>query len=251
MITFHKLNKNDSLLRIFIGTSPGGQDNEAETVLEHSLRRRTELPLCIQALCTVPDPNEPTGGWRTEQWVTPWTALRWAIPEICGFQGRAIYFDCPSLVLSDITELANAPIPGKAFVLLRRYGRTLSTACAVFDCQRAAKYLQPIAKMREDVGAHQSVGHLLERYPHAVAPLPNGWGATDGEFSRSPNDRWGSVHFVSPYMQPHMGRARSRLARAGRKHWFDGVLLPHYCASLVRMFEQEYMAAQAEQAAAE
>lgn len=231
---------SSNLLRVFVGTSPNGEDLEAYLVAEHSLRRRASVDVSVEALCVSRDLKAPTGGWMTERWSTPWTALRWAVPEICGYRGRAIYFDCPTLVLGDVAELARAPVPDKAFVLLRRTGRTLATACAVFDCERARKYLPTVAEMRRDVGAHQSVGHLLERHPVAVGPLPNGWGASDAEFSRAPGARWSSVHFASAYMQPHLAHARRRLAREGRQHWFEEVLLPHYCPALVGMFSEEY-----------
>lgn len=235
-----KLKPSDPM-RVFVGASPGGQDVEAYNALAHSLRSRTARSVAIEVLSTDTQP-----GWQSQHWGTPWTALRWAVPELCGWRGRAIYFDCPTLVLADIAALVDAPMPDHAFVLLRRHGRVLSTACAVFDCARAKRFLRPIVEMREDAGAHQSVGVLLERHPPLVGPLPNGWGAPDSEFSRNPRGTYGSVHFASPYTQPHVPRARARLARAGRRHWFDGVLLPHYCEPLVQRFELELAGTHAE-----
>jgi len=245
----NKPNGHD-ILRVFIGTSPEGEDVEACAALEYSLRSRASVPIEIELLRLSGDPASPCysnakaeTGWQTEQWRTPWTALRWAIPEICGWKGRAIYFDCPTIVLGDIAELATAPIPEGAFVLLRRSGSFLQTGCAVFDCAVAKKWLPSIKAMQADVGAHQAAGVMLEQAPDLVGPLPSQWGLTDHEFSSKADIQGGSVHFVSPLTQPHAPRALSRLAREHRHHWHSGVRLPHYCTRLIELFEVEYKGA--------
>ncbi|MDO8616227.1 MAG: glycosyl transferase, partial [Dehalococcoidia bacterium] len=231
-------------LRVFVGTSPSGEDAEACMVFERSLRSRASVPLEVTWLRLSPDETSPCysragAGWRTELWSTPWTALRWAVPEICGWRGRAVYFDCPTIVLGDVAELGRAPFPRGAFALLRWTGTALGTACAVFDCAEAKKHLQLVEVMRADPGAHQAVGVLLERHPKLVGPLPGDWGSIDAEVALRPARAplGGSVHFPSPYTQPHAARALARLSRGGRAHWHDGVRLPHYCARLVDLFE--------------
>ena len=231
-------------LRVFVGTSPGGEDAEACMVLEHSLRARASVPVEIEWARLSHDPASPFSGWRTERWGSPWTALRWAVPAACGWRGRAIYFDCPQLVLGDVAALVRAPMPAGAFVLLRRpRGASIETACMVFDCAEAHRHLPSLAQMRADVGAHQEVGHLLERRWRLAGALPFGWGVADFDAAQDPKGPAGSVYFASAYTQPHAPRALARLARAGRSHWFDEVRLPHYCAALVAQFEAEYAAA--------
>ena len=199
------------------------------------------MPIEIEWLRLSRDRASPCAGWNTERWTTPWTALRWAVPALCGWRGLAVYFDCPALVLGDVAELGAAPLPPGAFLLARREGRMLLTWCMVIDCAEAKKHLPPLAKMREDVGAHQGVGALLARYPSMVGPLPDGWGMSDLAYAapRGDDSPVGSVHFASPHTQPHGPRADARLARAGRTHWFTGVRLPHQCARLVALWEEE------------
>jgi len=220
--------------------------------LEHSLRARASAPLEFTWLKTSSDPASPcytdpkTGaGWRIEHWATPWTALRWAVPALCGWAGRAIYFDCPTIVLGDVADLAVAPMPRGVFVLARRAGRELRTACLVFDCAAARPWLGDIVAMQTDPGAHQRVGQLLDQHPQLVGFLPAGWGLDDAAYSAAPGEATGSVHCANPRTQPHMPRAVGGLARADRRHWHDEVLLPHYCARLTQLFEDEYIAAQA------
>lgn len=187
-------------------------------------------------------------GWDSTRWVTPWTAYRWAVPELCDFSGRAVYFDCPTIVFGDIAELASAAMPRGAAVLMHRAGRTLSTSCIVFDCAAAGKSLPKVADLKKDVGAHQTVGRLLERRPKLVGPLPGNWGASDWEFARAPREHFESVHFERPHTAPHVPRARARLARAGKHHWFSGVVLPHYCSILAQAYDAEYELMQREAA---
>lgn len=212
-------------------------------MLVSSMSRRSTAPFQVTAL----DVEQGTWGgeWQTEQWATPWTALRWAVPALCGYAGRAVYFDCPSLVVGDIGELASAAIPQGAFVLLARAGARLSTSCAVFDCAAARAYLPPLPDMRQSAGVHHDIGALLERRPRLVGALPPGWGTSDALYGMlSPPERAGvkSIHFASPYTQPHMPLARQRLGRARQQHWFTAPLLPHYSAALCQMFSEEYAA---------
>jgi hypothetical protein len=228
---------------VFVGTSPGGEDAEACMVAEYGVRERASAPVEITWLRLSRDPASPCAGWRTERWGTPWTGLRWAVPEICGWRGRAVYLDCPQVVLGDVAALAAASIPDGAFVLARRAGSSLRTGCMVFDCARAKKWLPSLDKLRADVGAHQAVGALLAGHQHLVGPLPAGWGLVDEEFSSDPDAAAGSVHCANPHVQPHARYAVPRLRRAGREHWFAEMRLPHYCPRLVELFDAEYAAA--------
>lgn len=229
-------------LRIFVGTSAGGEDEEACVALEGSLRRRASIPVEVERLQLSRDPDSPCGGWNAERWATPWTALRWAVPEICGWHGRAAYFDCPGLVLGDVAELAAAELPRGAFLLARREGRELLTSCLVLDCAEAKKYLQ-LPNMKSDVGAHQEVAALIERRQSLVGPLPAGWGWSDQAYAQARQDEAParSVHFLRPHTQPHGPLADARLRRAGREHWFKGMRLPHYCSRLVELWKAEYV----------
>lgn len=236
-------------LRVFVGTSPDCMDEEACVALEHSIRSRSSVLVDIERLSLSSDPTSSLGGWMTGQWATPWTALRWAVPEICGWSGRAVYFDCASLVRGDIAELGAADFPRGAFLLARREGRELMTGCLVFDCSEAQRSLAEVKVMKASAAAHRDVGALLERRPRLVAPLPGNWGRSDADFARvyslvgraSPDG--GSVHFPRLQIQPHGSLSDERLRRAGRAHWFRGARLPHYCARLSEMWRAEYSSA--------
>jgi hypothetical protein len=227
-------------VRVFIGTSAGGEDAEAAMVCAASLLRRASVPVEVALMALSRAPDSPYSGWQTDRWASPWTGLRWAVPALCDWSGRAIYFDAPTIVLGDVAELAAAPMPKGACVLMRRIGAQMRTECLVFDCAAAQKWLPPLDKLRADIGAHQTVGHILSTRAALVGDLPAGWSAQDPDYSRDPRSVTGSVYCASAATQPHQWYARGRLRKAGREHWFQGTRLPHYCKGLVDLFAAEY-----------
>jgi hypothetical protein len=71
---------------------------------------------------------------------------------------------------------------------------------------------------------------------HVVQPfVGSNWNNLDGEPSELPV---GALHYTSMPHQPHVPRARARLARSGWKHWFDGAAKPHWNTAVVELFEQ-------------
>jgi len=99
-------------IRIFIGSD--ASQLLASRVLEWSLRKYSSLPLEIQILdaSTVPQLTEPL---RRRQ-RTGFSFIRFAIPELCAWQGRAIYLDADMQVFADIAEVWCHPMNGKGLV---------------------------------------------------------------------------------------------------------------------------------------
>ncbi len=74
----------------------------AVAVLEHSILRHTRLACRVTPLIDLdlPEPADLRQGSRTN-----FSFARFAIPELKGYQGRAIYMDADMLVFRDIAEL--------------------------------------------------------------------------------------------------------------------------------------------------
>lgn len=91
-----------TLIRIFIGTDRS--QYLAARVLKHSLEKYTSSKIIIENLDTIeiPEPKDIRQSQRTG-----FSFARWAIPEICLYQGRAIYLDADMLVFTDIQHLWN------------------------------------------------------------------------------------------------------------------------------------------------
>ena len=109
-------------VRVFVGCAPNGDDAESQAVLSYTARKHTTGPLWITWMVLSRDPASPWSGWRTDHWTTPFTGFRWAIPEVCGFKGRAIYMDSDMIVRADLRELWETPIPKGAFTIWNEWG---------------------------------------------------------------------------------------------------------------------------------
>jgi len=95
---------NEKTIRVFVGTEP--EQWLATKVLEFSIKLRTSasvevFPLYLSTI-DIPTPKDKKNYPRT-----PFSFQRFLIPELCEFQGRAIYLDSDMQVFTDIRELAN------------------------------------------------------------------------------------------------------------------------------------------------
>ena len=95
---------NDKV-RLFIGSSANGEDALIEMAYEYTLRKNTERDLEIVWMRQTNDEKSFWHGFADQNWSTPFSGFRWAIPEYCNFEGRAIYTDCDMLNFHDIGEL--------------------------------------------------------------------------------------------------------------------------------------------------
>ena len=119
-------------IKVFVGCDPNNCDLEQMMVLDYSIHKHTQQPVEIVWMQLSHDENsvwfsEPAKkiGWRTEKWATPFSGFRWAIPEYCGFEGRAIYMDADVVVLCDLAELWQHPMAAGAMVGRVRAGNTM------------------------------------------------------------------------------------------------------------------------------
>ena len=94
-------------LRVFIGTDPS--QKVAHQVLAHSIRKHATIPVEITPMIDLPlpVPADPVNRARVE-----FTFTRFLIPELCRFEGRALYLDADMLVFGDVAELASVPFDG-------------------------------------------------------------------------------------------------------------------------------------------
>ena len=81
------------MVRVIIGT----EDNQLipQKVLEYSIRKHTRSPVEVRA---VKQSQTRVGG-------TNFGFVRFLVPQLCGYEGRAIYLDADQLVFTDIEEL--------------------------------------------------------------------------------------------------------------------------------------------------
>lgn len=198
---------------IFIGTSAFGEDIIAEKTLEYSLRKHSSLPLKIFFLRNIEEGY--AGRLDSSMWATPFSGLRWTIPEICNFKGKAIYLDVDQLNLRDIAELYNTPLDDHP--LACRQGRS---CVAIFDCQEMKKFLPSIEDMRQDKFFHQNNYNFITSLAKQIDPR---WNCLDGESLSIPNI-W-HLHFTDMRTQPW------------RPFWYKGPQIQHPREDLVDLWE--------------
>jgi hypothetical protein len=184
------------------------------------------------------DPDSPwfsdpaTGkGWNTKNWVTTFSGLRWAIPSVCRWQGRAIYTDNDVIFLSDIAELFDMELkPGKvaAAKSARRFCVTL------FDCAKCTSVVSDYRTL------WKGGGRTLKGRDDLVQPFTaeQTWNSLDGD--GLPLDKIKGLHFTSINSQPAVPLAVARLQAEGRKHWFDDAPKPHWRPELTAAWQSEF-----------
>lgn len=210
--------------KLFIGSSFNGEDEIAEKTYEYSLRKHTSAALEITWLRQSSDPTSPLYGWDTTTWATPFTAFRWAIPELCGFEGRAVFTDVDMLNLRDISDLFNEdmqdkPIKARHVASRKHYEYSVM----VMDCSKLQAYLPPIAEMRGRPNIHHDVVKRISK-PDLISLLDPRWNCLDGE-DLSVEDIW-QLHFTNRNSQPWA------------PSWFKEEKIPHVRPDLVSLWEQ-------------
>lgn len=122
-------------IRIYVGTDQ--RMEKAEKVLEHSIRKHATAPVDITWMRggdpgwkggTAGEFAEGLVDWNIGRqrglpyqgfgWATEFTCFRYAIPEMAGKEGRAIYLDVDMMLLSDIKELWEQEMEGKALMAI-------------------------------------------------------------------------------------------------------------------------------------
>lgn len=114
-------------IRIFIGSSL--KNSVEEAVMRYTLQKYTRAPLDITVIdgitgsCKNLKTGEvkalPEGVPDRIPEATAFSYARWAIPEWCNYQGRALYFDSDQLAISDVSELWNYDLAGRTLAAVK------------------------------------------------------------------------------------------------------------------------------------
>lgn len=127
------------------------------------------------------------GGWVKQpgSWGTPFSAFRFAVPELCGFEGRAIYLDADMLVLGDIAELWDMP---PSFGRGMRCVSGMRSDVSVIDCRVFDRPDWPKIQVMKPSGA-RVFEYMRWMNEHSVIQddLPAVWNDCDGAiYNREP-----------------------------------------------------------------
>lgn len=189
-------------IRIFVGTD--ARMGKAEAVLEHSIRKHSSAPIEITWMRAGDpgwdwnmgrEPGHPYAGGGA--WATDFTCFRFAVPEVAGFQGKAIYLDTDMFVRRDIAEIYNLELKKPWSTCSQR------TDVSVINCGafKDKPWWPSIAKMKPTAHKiHHYIQILLKHQFLVMGAIPNQWDILDG---RGFNPKKTClVHFTNMRTQP-------------------------------------------------
>lgn len=196
-------------IRVFIGTET--RQWIAEAVLRYSIDYHSSREVSITSMDAAR--GGTWAGWEIGRrpgevperavnergqavWFTGFTNFRWAIPEVCGFKGRAIYFDVDMLVLGDVAGLAQLPMQTPALSL-----RPDETSVMLMDCEAFARIpgWPAVAEMKGSGWSIRRFASLVHSHG-GFGPLPPQWNCLDGRGFTLTGTRL--VHYTDMSTQP-------------------------------------------------
>jgi hypothetical protein len=198
---------------IFIGS--GEASTLERKVLIHSLRKVASRPIEIAVFNGTHNTLEREGrkpelmpmAVRVKYLnITEFSNYRYLIPQLCGYQGRAIWLDSDMICLTDIAQLFDSPLDGADLMAKSFLGPRGSTrwglSVSLFDCARCRFDLDQYADEIEaghylynDV--HQMTEPFLSRHPLRLARLDDRWNSYD---EWAPDTKL--IHYTNLHTQP-------------------------------------------------
>lgn len=226
------------MIRLFVGADGTNGDLESQAVLEYTVRKHASLPVDI--VWMQQQAKGPWSGWQCGSGRTPFTHFRWAIPSVCGYDGRAIYTDSDFLFLADIAELWRQPIPEVG--LVRNPKGKLSTSCILFDCAKAKGHVPDLDTLKKMPDAHSTVLSYFRAHLGLLTAFEGNWDCADFEKDvkqkgNLSDPRIKAIHYTRMEQQLHLKHALKRLKAEGRRHWYTGEVFAHPRQDLQALFD--------------
>jgi hypothetical protein len=230
-------------IKLFIGTSPNGEDYEAEAVALYTAQKFSSRPVEVTFMRQAK--AGPYAGWQScRSGVTPFSSFRWSPPAMCGFEGRAIYTDVDFIFHADLAELWREPIPGVIVTKQSKPGGKLKTCCTLFDCAKAKGHIADLPGLKQMADPQGFYGNYFKDRPPLVSNYASGnWNAHDTFDLANPSIK--ATHYTRIEHQLHLRHAIARLKSQGRSHWYQGEVFKHPVAGLQEYFDQVLTEAQA------
>jgi mitochondrial fission protein ELM1 len=172
-------------VRIFLGTEPA--QYRAERIFFWSIERHRD-PARTYEIYRMSD----LAGFDRRGWRTGFTKYRFAIPELAGGTGRAIYNDVDQIYLADPAELFDLEMGEHGYLAISPE----ETSVMLIDCAKMLPLWNRTTAAREGK-------HALIKKPAAVpglwGPCDPHWNARDQEYVEG---RTKCLHYTALHQQP-------------------------------------------------
>ena len=172
-------------VRIFLGTEEAQQ--RAERVFLYSVQKHRDPARVYEVYLMRDLPGFDRRGWRTG-----FTHYRFAIPELAGGEGRAIYNDVDQIYLTDPAELFDLDLGGCGY----RAVAANDTSVMVIDCARMLPWWNLRAAQ---TGSKRALVETPAAEPGLWGTLDGGWNARDFEYEEG---RSKVLHYTTLHLQP-------------------------------------------------
>ncbi|WP_145139395.1 mitochondrial fission ELM1 family protein [Pseudomonas duriflava] len=172
-------------VRIFLGTEPA--QHRAERIFVYALEqvRNPDRRYEIYRMTGLP-------GFDQRSWRTNFTNYRFAIPDLAGRQGRAIYNDVDQLYTDDPAALFDQPMGEHGYLALSPN----DTAVMLIDCERMATCWNFDTARRD---SKKSLHAQAAAKPGCWGPLDPVWHARDLEYQHGVSKL---LHYTTLHLQP-------------------------------------------------
>lgn len=228
---------NNEVIKFFIGTDVNGGCAYCQMVLEYSIKKHCSLPYEIYWMKLSDDPNSMWGGWNTENFYTPFSPFRYAIPEFMNFKGKAIYQDDDQLWLSDPKELWDIKL-NEGMVMTGKYLQQtgeIRHCVSLIDCEQFGKYINiPVQRRKQNANFAEIMKTLTRDRTQIIDDNFNNY---DGEFADLKDIK--VLHFTNMSQNPGVAMMVERLGDQ-KLHWYDGPIRKHRRQDCVDIFKQYY-----------
>lgn len=178
----------NTAVRIFIG-SEDAQHRGERVLLWSILKHRS--PEKFYEVYIMKD----LAGFDRRYWKTGFTGYRYAIPDLCEYEGRAIYNDVDQIYLYDPAALQSEGMSDSAVLALN----SRDTSVMVMNCEK----LKGVWSMEAIQAAPQGKVHATmlaqARRKNLIGNLPGFWNARDHEYDGSSSKL---LHFTILHLQP-------------------------------------------------
>ncbi len=172
-------------VRIFLGSEEAQQ--RAERIFLYTVHKLRD-PARVYHVYLMK--NLP--GFDRTVWRTGFTQYRFAIPELAGGHGRAIYNDVDQIYLKDPAELFDLEMGDHGYLAVD----PIDTSVTLMDCARMLPWWNmTLARQR---GKHELV-RVPAAEPGLWGALAGGWNARDVEYEPGVS---GVLHYTALHLQP-------------------------------------------------
>lgn len=202
-------------IRIFIGSGEASRI-ERKTLI-YSLKKHTTRPMDIFVFNGTHNTIEhgqkkpylaPMPLHIKYRNITEFSNYRFLIPDLCGYQGRAIYVDSDTLVFKDIGELYDVPMNGYDFLAKAEAyqsnaeGHRWGLSVMLIDCERChfdlERYFEEIDNAKYTLhDMHEMTTKFLKHHPFKIGKIDARWNSFDKY-----NQDTRLIHYTNLLKQP-------------------------------------------------